>query len=81
MTAGMQQHKRTKHIALRYHYVRKLIRDGIVTVKYQPTAQQPADLFTKQLARTLFNRHADVVMGNCTTFRMGQYPSDEYPVD
>ena len=81
MTAGMQQHKRTKHIALRYHYVRKLIRDGIVTVKYQPTAQQPADLFTKQLARTLFNRHADVVMGNCTTFRMGQCPSDEYPVD
>ena len=44
-----QDHKRTKHIQVRYHYVRDQIRDGIFHLQYVPTAHQLADLFTKGL--------------------------------
>jgi hypothetical protein len=80
MTAGLiRLHKRSKHIALRYHYIRQLVQDGLIKVRYQPTAQQPADLFTKQLGRLLFHRHTDICMGNCPSFKMGMQPSQEYP--
>jgi hypothetical protein len=38
-------HRRTKHIAIRWH----LIRDGVVRLGYVPTASQVADIFTKAL--------------------------------
>jgi hypothetical protein len=39
--------KRTKHIHIRYCYVRELVENGIVKVKYVPSAQQLADIMTK----------------------------------
>jgi hypothetical protein len=39
--------KRTKHIHIRYCYVRELVENGIVEVKYVPSAQQLADIMTK----------------------------------
>ena len=77
MTLGRSVYKRSKHINLRYHYVRKLIADGVIEVRYQPTALQPADLLTKALPHVLFSRHASVVMGN-SVFRLGQSPASEY---
>jgi hypothetical protein len=44
-----QDHKRTKHIQVRYHYVRDQVRDDIFKLQYIPTADQLADLFTKAL--------------------------------
>ena len=44
-----QDHKRTKHIQGRYHYVRDQVCDGVVTLKYIPTIDQLADIFTKAL--------------------------------
>ena len=61
---GLVQHKRSKHIKLRYHYIRQLVREGVVKVKYHPTQFQPADLLTKPLGRELFARHASVVLGH-----------------
>ena len=63
LAASRVCHRRSKHIALRYHYIRQLILQGVVVVKYHPTQQQPADLLTKNLGRILFKRHADVAMG------------------
>ena len=77
MTLGRSVYKRSKHINLRYHYVRQLIAQGKLEIRYQPTELQPADLFTKALAHTLFLRHASVVMGN-SKFRLGQSPAVEY---
>lgn len=42
-------HKRTKHIDLRYHYVKDLIKREIINVKYLSTDQMCADVLTKPL--------------------------------
>jgi hypothetical protein len=42
-------HKRTKHIDVRYHYLRQVIDNGSLQLKYTPTQEQVADVFTKGL--------------------------------
>lgn len=42
-------HKRTKHIDLRYHYVKDLIRKNVLIIKYMPSEQMTADVLTKAL--------------------------------
>lgn len=44
-------HRRTKHINVRYHFIRKMIADKQAIVKYIPTTEQLADILTKALAR------------------------------
>ena len=41
------QHARTKHIDIRYHYVREALQQGIICHSYCPTDKQVADLLTK----------------------------------
>ena len=47
-------HSRTKHIEIKYHYVRETILDGYVTLEYCSTEQMIADLLTKPLTRDQF---------------------------
>ena len=49
-----ENHKRTKHIEVQYHYVRKSQSDGIISVQYVSTKNQLADVFTKALPRDAF---------------------------
>jgi hypothetical protein len=44
-------YKRTKHIAVKYHYIRDLINKGIVDLYYIPSKDQKADGLTKALQR------------------------------
>ena len=46
--------RRSKHIDIRYHYIRELIEDKKVEVFYISTDENPADLFTKNLGRIKF---------------------------
>ena len=46
--------RRTKHIDIRYHFVRELIEEGKIEVLYIPGEHNPADMFTKSLARVKF---------------------------
>jgi len=41
--------KRSKHIDIRYHFIRKVIADGRVEVYFIPGEDNPADLLTKNL--------------------------------
>jgi Reverse transcriptase (RNA-dependent DNA polymerase) len=50
------QEKRTKHIDIRFHYIREKVSDGEVTLHFVTTDQNPADMFTKNLARDNFLR-------------------------
>jgi len=43
-------HLRTKHIDLRYHFVREAVKDDKITVIYIPTEENVSDIFTKALA-------------------------------
>tara|TARA_R110002050_G_scaffold112373_2_gene226573 strand:+ start:140 stop:2506 length:2367 start_codon:yes stop_codon:yes gene_type:complete len=45
---------RTRHIALRYHFIRKAIQDDVLELKYVTSKKQLADILTKPLARPQF---------------------------
>ena len=47
-------HNRTKHIDIKFHYVREALEDGIIDLMYCPTKQMTADILTKPLARQQF---------------------------
>ena len=44
-------HSCTKHIAIRYHYIREAFNDGILSLTHRGTDDMPADMFTKALIR------------------------------
>nr|GFC34328.1 retrovirus-related Pol polyprotein from transposon TNT 1-94 [Tanacetum cinerariifolium] len=43
------QHSRTKHIDVRYHFIKQKVKKGIVEQFFVRTEYQLADLFTKAL--------------------------------
>ena len=45
---------RTKHIALRYFFVRELVKKNKITLHYTPTKQMLADIATKHLSKHTF---------------------------
>lgn len=42
-------HKRSKHVDIRYHYIREAVDNGVITLSYMPTEQMTADVLTKAL--------------------------------
>ena len=49
-------HSRTKHIDLRYHFIREAVDDAKIKVEYVPTEDNIADILTKSLAKPKFTR-------------------------
>ena len=47
-------HKRTKHIDVRFHFIRERQENGEISVKYVKSSEQLADIFTKGLTRVIF---------------------------
>jgi hypothetical protein len=45
---------KTKHIPIKYHFLREQVTNQIVRVPYIPTSEQIANIFTKPLAKTPF---------------------------
>ena len=54
---------RTKHIHVRHHYIREMIRSGSLSLTHCPTAEMLADMLTKPLARDSLTRLRDTSMG------------------
>jgi hypothetical protein len=46
----------TRHMKIRYHYVRGQIKTGAIQVEYKPTELMVADIMTKALPAVLFNK-------------------------
>ena len=55
-------HTRTKHIDIRYHYVREALAEGTINVQYCPKEIMVADILTKPLHKARFDL-AHVIMG------------------
>ena len=49
-----EYHKRTKHINVRYHFVREKVKDGQVILEYISTLDMLADFITKPIPATQF---------------------------
>ena len=48
--------ERTKHVDVKYHFVTETVERGDVRLKWIPTAEQQADIFTKALAQPAFEQ-------------------------
>jgi hypothetical protein len=53
---GRSTSSRTKHINIRYFFVKDRIEAGEIVIKYAPTEEMLADLLTKPLQGELFRR-------------------------
>jgi Reverse transcriptase (RNA-dependent DNA polymerase)/gag-polypeptide of LTR copia-type/GAG-pre-integrase domain len=47
-------HMKTKHIDIRHHYIRWLVKTGQVSLDYLPDKSQPADILTKSIVKEKF---------------------------
>jgi len=57
-------HGRSKHIDVRFHFLRELTRDGVVTLLHCRSQEQLADIMTKPLPRVVFEK-LRTLMGVC----------------
>jgi hypothetical protein len=58
LTKNPENHKRTKHIQIKYHVVRQYVREKQVAFVYCPTKLQVADIFTKGVPGHLLRTHS-----------------------
>ena len=49
ITYSNQQHARTKHFNIRLYFISDVMKNNDISVKYLPTDQMVADIFTKAL--------------------------------
>ena len=51
-----EQHSKSKHIALRYHFIKDHVEEGNIEVYFMKTTDQLAGIFTKPLDEKTFLR-------------------------
>ena len=56
MAKNPQFHGRSKHISIKYHFVRDKVNDGTINISYCPTTEMIADILTKGLPTGTFNK-------------------------
>ena len=56
MARNPQFHGRTKHIGIKYHYIREQVNNQRVELTYCPTENMTADVLTKALSQERFER-------------------------
>lgn len=56
ITRNPQYHGRSKHISIKYHFIRNQVNEGVVDLKYCPTQDMVADMLTKGLSKERFTK-------------------------
>lgn len=66
LVENVEPHKRTKHIDVKYHFIRELVNEKMLEISYICSEKQLADIFTKALSRDKFlnNRQSLSIMFN-----------------
>jgi len=54
--------ERTKHVDVKYHFITETVESGKVQLKWIPTTEQQADIFTKALAAPVFEHFRKALM-------------------
>jgi hypothetical protein len=52
-------HDKSKHIEIKYHYIRDMVQRGVVELQYISTDEQIADILTKPLSRVKYEYFRD----------------------
>jgi hypothetical protein len=64
MITNLNVNDKSKHIKIRYYWLKERVREGEVMIMYIPTEQMLADLMTKAVQGILFVKLRDEVMNN-----------------
>jgi len=56
-------HQRSKHIDVRYHFIRTEVNSGKVVVEYCPTADMVADVMTKSVTKVKLRNFKNFLFG------------------
>ena len=62
ISKNLVQHSKTKHIEIKYHFIRDLVEGKIVALEYIPIECQNANIFTKPLDRSKFETLRQVIV-------------------
>ena len=57
ISKNLVMHSKTKHIPIKYNFLREQVNDKIFKLKYVPTKEQIVDMFTKPLPKDAFEYH------------------------
>ena len=58
--------RNTKHVNVRYFFIKDRVEQGEMEVRYLPTGSMIADGLTKPLQGALFRKHRDLMLGHLT---------------
>jgi len=59
MAENVSTSQRTKHIDVRYHFVREFVEEGFIKIIFVRTAENTADIFTKNVSGDLHDKHTE----------------------
>ncbi len=56
-------HQRSKHIDIKYHFIRSEIQEGQVNLEYIPSEENVADVFTKPASKVKLDSFGGTMLG------------------
>ena len=68
---------RTKHIALRFFFIRELVSEGRISIYYIPTDINPADIGTKHLNKHRFRNLLDII----SNFNVNDFTNNQFIIN
>ena len=63
LSKNFMNHGKTKHFALKVHFIQKLVDTGPIQLNYLPTDRMPTDTLTKAKGRTETSLFRAVLLG------------------
>lgn len=63
ITTGRGSFRNSKHIRVREHFIRDLVRDGEIIVKWQHTTLMVADILSKGVSKKVFYSLLEALIG------------------
>jgi len=67
MGKNAKQSVRTKHIDVKYHFIREHIVDSVIEIVFVPSEEDDSDIFTKNVGRETYERHVNKFMTDMGT--------------
>jgi hypothetical protein len=55
--------EKTKHIGMKWHFLKDHVEQGTIKLRYLPTDKMVADMFTKPLQGPALTRHRSAILG------------------